>query len=299
MVHARFTEAFTPGTRFALERDEAIEIETRVIGELTVPSGRIHVSDPLTTSFEDPGTPLARQAPTGSFPVEVAIAHFENDDRRVACSRVRFDASAPATRWELALFEGQPPPGADDMAGYGVDTGTGCFFDAAARADVDEATSNDWLDAMEANAVPTWTWHVAEVGKANVVMCSSGWGDGFYGSWWGFDAAGRVVELVTDFEVLIGPSRETVELPLPLSAGRVRQPLLDAHGLTVKVPLLSRRAVIVTGPRRELIELSDGSPVETTERRNARRYTWKQPAPGVRLAVSVIVAMKPLDVVTG
>lgn len=296
MVHARFTEAFAPGTRFALEGDAAIEIDTRVIGELRMPSGRIHVADPLASSFDDPGAPLARKAPTGAFPVEVAIAHFENSDRRVACSRVRFDASAPATRWELALFEGQPMPGEDDLPGYGVDAGIGCFFDAEAHADVDEATSNAWLDALQANSVPTWTWHVADVGKANVVMCSSGWGDGFYGSWWGFDAEGRVVELVTDFEVLIGDSRETVELPLPLSSGRVSHPLLEAHGLTMKVPLLSRRTVIVTGPRSELVELSDGSPVETTEKRDERHYTWKPPAPGVALVISVIVAAKPLDV---
>ena len=36
----------------------------------------------------------------------------------------------------------------------------------------------------------------------NVVFCSSGWGDGSYASYWGFDRDGEVVCLVTDFQVL-------------------------------------------------------------------------------------------------
>lgn len=295
-MHSPFHAAFTSGTRFAEDRGGTIEISTRVIGELKVPSGRINVGDPLTTPFDDPGASLARKAPTGVFPVEVAIARFENGDLRVACSRVRFEPSSPATRWEVALFEGQELPGHDKIPGYGVDAGMGCFFDAEARAEVDEATSEAWLQALETNSVDTWTWLVAEVGKANVVMCSSGWGDGFYASWWGFDADGRVVELVTDFEVLIGPVSETFELPLPLSSGRVRHPLLEAHDVTMKVPLLSRTTAVLGGKGSARVELSDGSPVQMTAKGNERHYTWKKASPEARLVVSVLVGVKPLDV---
>jgi hypothetical protein len=38
-------------------------------------------------------------------------------------------------------------------------------------------------------------------------------------SYWGFDAADRLIELVTDFEVLVGPISERLELPLPLPRG--------------------------------------------------------------------------------
>jgi hypothetical protein len=58
-------------------------------------------------------------------------------------------------------------------------------------------------------------------------------GSGVYTSSWGFDAADRPVELVTDFELLVGPISERVELALPFSRGRIRHPLLDRHELTV------------------------------------------------------------------
>ncbi|WAS94910.1 DUF4241 domain-containing protein [Nannocystis punicea] len=297
MLHSPFTAAFTPGTRFAQERGELVEVGTRVVGELKVPSGRIVVADPLTTSFDEPGGPLTLAAPRGVFPVEVALARFEDGDVRVACARVRFESSAPAVRWEVAVFEGEKPPVGDAIPGYGVDAGMGCFFDEQARGVVDEATSEAWLAAMEEKAVDTWTWHTAEVGAANVVMFSSGWGDGFYGSWWGFDAGGRLVELVTDFEVLLGPRCERFELPLPLPRGRVRHPLLEEHDVTMRAPLLSRTAVILGGKGRARVELSDGSPVQMKRKGEARHYSWEKTPPGARLVVAVIVGLEPLDVV--
>jgi hypothetical protein len=297
MVHSLFGEAFTPGTRFADERHGTIEVRTQVIGQLDVPSGHINVGDPLTTSFENPDVPLAQRAPIGTFPVEVSIARFESGDLRVACARVRFDSSAPATRWEVGRFEGEQSQSREEVPGYGVDAGMGCFFDAEARATVDQSTSDDWLHAIERNSVDTWTWHVADVGKANVVMFSSGWGDGFYGSWWGFDADGRVVELVTDFEVLMGPDCESFELPLPLSRGRVRHPLLETHDVVLTVPLLARNAVIASGKGGLLVRLSDGTPVQRTVKGDKRHFTWNEKAaPGARLVVSLIRGVKPLAV---
>jgi hypothetical protein len=231
--------------------------------------------------------------------VEVAIARFENGDLRVACARVRFDPAVPAVKWEMAIFEGQEVPTGDNISGYGVDAGMGCFFDEEALGSVDEATTDGWLAATEKNSVNTWTWHVAEVGQANVVMCSSGWGDGFYGSWWGVDGAGRIVELVTDFEVLIGATSERFELPLPLPRGRMRHPLLEKHEVTMKAPLFSRTTVILGGKGSARVELSDGSPVQMkmTPMGAGRHYTWEPAAPGTRLVISVMVGVKPLDVI--
>lgn len=295
MVHSDFTAAFTPGTRFADDDGDVIEVSPRVIGELDVPSGRLCVCDPLTSSFEELA-PLAREAPTGTFPVEVAIARMANGDLRVACARVRFDAATQATTWEPALVEGQPPPGEDEVPGYGVDAGMGSFLDAVARASFDEATTDAWLAALERNSVDTWTSHVAGIGKANVVMCSSGWGDGFYASWWGLSAEGHVVELVTDFEVLLGPVRETFELQLPLASGAVKHPLLVKHGVTLKAPLLSKNTLVAGGEGSVRIKLSDETPVQMTPKRAERRYSWQKPAPGVRLLVSVFGGLRPLDV---
>lgn len=297
-VHSDFAAAFTPGTRFRDETYGTVEVTTRAIGELKVPSGRIVASDPFTTDFEKPDPSFAIAAPTGVFPVELAIARFPaSGDERVACARVRFADAAPAVSWTAAAFEGSKPDGEDDIYGYGVDAGTGCFFDREATGPVDEAVSEGWLAAMEQRQVSTWSWHVADRGEANIVMFSSGIGDGLYTSWWGHDASGRIVELVTDFEVLIGPLYERFELSLPLARGRVRHPLLVEHGVTMRAPWLSGSTAILGGKSFARVELGDGSPVEVQRKSYGavRRYSWKPPGAGVRLVVAVMVGIKPLD----
>lgn len=298
MVHSPFANAFNSGTRFVQEGSGLVEVRTHALGQLKVPSGRIAASDPFVTDFDEPAAAFARAAPTGSFPVEVAVARFDNADARVACARVRF-STAEAVRWEVAAFDGQRALAADELPGYGVDAGTGCFFDAEARGDVDEATGARWLAAMEAAGVDTWSWHVADLGGANVVMFSSGWGDGFYTSYWGLDGDGGVVELVTDFEVLVEGVSERVELPLPLPRGRVEHPLLARAGVTVRGPFWSRTAAIVGGNGGARVELSGGEPVEMKWEGKERRYTWKEAAPGSRLVVSVMVGVRAMATAPG
>src|SRR5437016_8941316 len=98
MVHSPFAAAFRPGTCFRDDdRGCTIEIQTHVVSELKLPSGRVDVADPFTTSFDETSQPLAQIAPTGVFPVEVAVARFaDNGDLRVACARVRFSSNASA-----------------------------------------------------------------------------------------------------------------------------------------------------------------------------------------------------------
>lgn len=295
VIHSPFALAFTHGARVKHALDGPIEIETRVLGELRVPSGKLVVSDPFVTSFDEKQKPLARKAPTGVFPVEVAIAHFDSGDQRVACARVRFRSSAPAVKWTVARFKGQKVS-ADHYPGYGVDAGTGCFFDQRARAEVDEATSAAWIRACEANYVHTWHWHVADLGRANVVMFSSGLGDGFYSSHWGFDQTGELVELVTDFELLIEPIQERVELPLPLPRRRVSHPLLAEHDVTVRGALLSRNKAVLGGSGDARLELTDPEiKIQMSFKGKKRHYSWSPPAPGSRLVVWIMVGMKPVE----
>lgn len=77
-----------------------------------------------------------------------------------------------------------------------------------ARMDALPAGQNYFDDVLDAELRPSyrptrdWANHRPEPSKpANVMVFSSGFGDGAYSNWWGF--AGEVVCcLVTDFEVL-------------------------------------------------------------------------------------------------
>lgn len=267
-------------------------MSTQVIGELSVPSGRIVVGDPGTTDFAHPPPPLARSAPTGVFPVEVALAESHGHDTRVACARVRF-AARPAVRWEPALFVGQTADSGDGST-YGVDTGMGCFFDQAACAKVDESTMQAWGEALDRRRVDTWTWHVDEVGPANVVMFSSGWGDGLYTSYWGLDAHDEVVELVTDFDVLCEPVWERLEVSLPLPCDVLVHPWLAARGITVRGPRPEQSAAVVRGPPGTSVGLSERMVLREYWTGDTCLYKWKHNTPGLRLVVTVFSGTRPL-----
>jgi hypothetical protein len=199
-----FAQAFGP-TFTVTPADGPIQLSGLEIGKLAVPSGRIVACDPFLC---DRTEAFGRRVPVGKFPVQLALARLEHDDERVAFARILF-ADRPVVRWEMALRPGQTlkdlKPGY--IHGYGVDTGTGAFMDATAQAPylaatADEAATIRLVDALNTAPVSSRAWLLRPYGHANVAMFSSGWGDGFYASYFGLDSAGRVVALVTDFGVV-------------------------------------------------------------------------------------------------
>lgn len=174
------------------------------IGDLRVTSGKVIAACPVNSRDAPPFAPLF---PTGSFPVQLAIAKFLDRDERVAFSRVLFSV-APVARWEMALERGQKPLSIYDTTfyGYGVDGGEGLFIDSLANvtieSDKDEATAmtdSIFMYSMKAHGRPTWDYGVYQFKGQNVACFSTGFGDGSYGSYIGYDSAGGICRLVTDF----------------------------------------------------------------------------------------------------
>lgn len=199
-----FSQAFGPGFTVT-PPDGPIQLSGLEIGKLAVPSGRIVACDPFVC---DGIEAFSRRVPVGKFPVQLAVARLSHGEERVAFARILF-ADRPAARWVMALRPGQIPrelePG--HIYGYGVDTGTGAFMDAEAQAayvaaTADEAATERLVTALNDAPVGSRAWLLRPFGHANVVMFSSGFGDGFYASYFGLDGAGRVVALVTDFGVV-------------------------------------------------------------------------------------------------
>ncbi len=126
---------------------------------------------------------------------------------RVAFARIVF-APGPATRWEMALVKGQDPAtlGPDEFFGYGVDSGTGGFMDAAAlrsyearRNQEGEAFDDQLFAELDKTYQHTRSWYLLPTDAGNVAFFSSGYGDGAYPSYFGYDANGKLVAVVTDF----------------------------------------------------------------------------------------------------
>lgn len=203
--------AFRPGfTTVIPDRDGAVSFRIVELGRLKITSGQIVACDPLVY-FDAPAFTVT--VPPGDYPVRLAYAVLAEDHYRVALARVDF-SSAPAVRWEMALTPGQSLETLKkgEVFTYGVDSGTGAFADADAFAWADtrsdgEALSDAWISAGEAEgaarAIPHGFLALVEAGpRSNIAIFSSGWGDGGYASWFGYDAEGRVVALVTDFAVV-------------------------------------------------------------------------------------------------
>ncbi|TIW35004.1 MAG: DUF4241 domain-containing protein [Mesorhizobium sp.] len=190
---------------FALSETQLAERKIAItpIGDLELPTGEIIACDPLVTSDDWPA--LSRKVKPGHYPVSL----FEAQGR-VAAAFLRFHPGTPV-RWELATMPGQDIATlkADEIFGYPVDAGLGSFMAMAlmsAAQDRLKPDQNYYDDVLAAEFAPNqdrFVMHHPVAGKAtNIAMFWSGWGDGFYPSFWGLDAAGEPLVLMTDFGVL-------------------------------------------------------------------------------------------------
>lgn len=186
-------------------------LQPELLPELTVLTGQIVTCDPLVPHTE----PLEQQIEPGIYPVYI---WNEPQEQRIAAAELRL-SERPAVRWELATRVGQR---IEELAeghifGYPVDTGLGCFADREAIVGMEqmehklaEQLGDDFIsfyddalaDLLEEHEDNWANLAVDEATGLNVVIFSSGYGDGFYASYWGFDEAGYPVSLVTDFRVL-------------------------------------------------------------------------------------------------
>jgi hypothetical protein len=180
-------------------------------GEIVLPTGRVVASDVFFFSTE----PFTRRLPAGRHPVYL-LSSVRGPDPDVAgdvaAAMIRAAPGDPVT-WELALVEGQDPttlqPG--EFFGYGVDSGTGCFASTEAvevlmQGDLDEYGDKVHKGMFPSDDVADWKSSVDitvdPASGANVIGFSSGFGDGAYPSWFGLDATGQPLVLLTDFGIL-------------------------------------------------------------------------------------------------
>ena len=209
MEHTDFALAFQDGATISDAQGALATMRVLALGDLVAPTGRIIACDPLTAL--EP-TAFAQHVAPGSYPVFASVAALVNGDQRVACVMLRL-REATVTRWEMARMEGQESVTLDEgeFFGYAVDAGVGCFMDARAavaldaRYESDESYDEALINAMEASRANGWEHANVTLDNAsgvNLIMVESGWGDGVYASYWGYDAHDAPVCVVTDFSVL-------------------------------------------------------------------------------------------------
>jgi hypothetical protein len=207
--------AFEPG--FVGEAGEKrYPIRVIRIGAMEIASGRVLLVDPFLMSTHDQCLALA--VPLGRHPVDLAVADAGESGQRVALARLLLSTAQPV-RWEMAVTDEQDVAtlNGDQVFGYDVDAGAGAFVDAAVpawleteypSADFDRYSTlqDDWQTRGEAMAeslgIPYGFALIERLGPGEAAMFSSGWGDGHYASWVGYDADDLPAAIVTDFAVI-------------------------------------------------------------------------------------------------
>lgn len=183
---------------FALSEAEMAErkITVTMFGELELPTGEIIACDPLITGLGRPA--FSRKVRPGRYPVTVLEAQG-----RVAVAVLRFGPGLPA-RWELATFTSdRPPVYKSEFFEFIVDDAVASFMDKSVlMVMTDPEELDDYLADVACSLDRFGMDNPIDGNPLNVAMFDTGFGDGAYRSFWGLDAAGVPLLLMTDFEVL-------------------------------------------------------------------------------------------------
>ncbi|MFF0746430.1 DUF4241 domain-containing protein [Streptomyces sp. NPDC004111] len=201
---------FVPGTALTAHRHEPLTVlDVRPVGTLRTTGGRLVVDCPVSGDL--PPRELTVRVPPGTYPVDNAWAGYAYDfmgehvvREDVTAYRLRI-GEGPVVSWEMALAAGEDPRLLREGEGYGfgTDTASGSFADAAAWP----VLAPPFREAH--GAVPDGVEELAEghlratdpATGAQLIRFPTG-GDGGYTVWLGRDAAGEPVSVVVKPYVL-------------------------------------------------------------------------------------------------
>lgn len=208
-------------TYFSEKAINGISVDVLDIGSLRFPTGTVLACDPLIDLENTP--PFIQTIPVGTYQVKICVVPSEQYGDRYACVKVVVTDQKPV-RYELGMVgsENLEDELEDGMFfGFGVDAGMGCIADVQAQ----KAFQNFWSKQLEehpdydpyndlllklleenAQANPKYqskygdwlNWTVPE-SDCNIAIFASGWGDGVYPTYFGYDAQNNICGVYVHF----------------------------------------------------------------------------------------------------
>jgi hypothetical protein len=176
-------------------------------GKLNLVTGKIVATDPIL--MYDDESYSERIAP-GTYPVYVYVGKTENRNRQTVLAELRVNDNTPV-KWEMALYKGESSKGfaQDEFMGYEVENGLGCFMDEHVMEILD-VMDEDELEQYEKKVKESVRKsgdscadvEIDEKTKSNIIIFTSGWNDGVFPTYYGFDKNNKLARLVTDFMVI-------------------------------------------------------------------------------------------------
>lgn len=189
-------------------------VDTLEIGDVNLPTGEILACDPLVELGE--AKAYIQKTPVGKYPVRIAVVPSEDYGDRYACVKVEFSKNNPVV-YELAVTgeeEKMDEAAEDEYYGFGVDAGMGCVADKKSqdeyikywnKLEEDGEADNPYDDIFEellsesAKQFPKYqrtggdwaNWTIPDT-ELNIPIFASGWGDGYYPCYFGYDEKGEL-----------------------------------------------------------------------------------------------------------
>lgn len=186
-------------------------------GNLKITSGRIVCNDPI---YREVGFPQNWEVELGEYPVNLYVGLEDDFLGRVAYAEIIFKDEIPAY-WELSLIdENLLNDFEKKMNGmYPVENGLGCLTDFETYKIYNNefndylkqnTNGNYYLDILEkyfkensnnpkSSRDENWINYKPIKSNSNIIIFSSGFGDGIYPKYVGFDKKGKAVKFITDF----------------------------------------------------------------------------------------------------
>lgn len=194
---------------FSQKQIGTVNVELLNIGEVNISSGQIIACDPLVGLYDC--QPFMQTVPVGKYPLQICVALNEEYGDRYAAVKLCISDNKPAY-YDCGMVGNE---NLDDeieeyeFFGFSVDAGMGCLADFQAQkafnaywnkrleeeSDIDPY--NDlFCDLLEDNYQKhpklqreggDWlNWNIPE-SQLNIPIFASGWGDGYYPTYFGYD----------------------------------------------------------------------------------------------------------------
>ena len=195
------------------------------MGEIEFPTGDILVRDPLVWLNRDEKAYLT-SVPRGKYRIETLVVKLEEDHYRYALSRVRFTENVPNIYYEaLKGDENLDDVDGDSIFGFNVDAGLATIVDIETRnaycdfkdkwytenpnkniyddffAEVFAKNAEDNPDYQREGG--DWINFKIPNSELSIPMIQSGFGDGRYPVYFGYDENGELCDLVVEYIYLV------------------------------------------------------------------------------------------------
>ena len=210
---------------FDMREIQGKEIFILDMGEIEFPTGDILVRDPLVWLNRDEKAYLT-SVPRGKYRIETLVVKLEEDHYRYALSRVRFTENVPKIYYEaLKGDENLDDVDGDSIFGFNVAAGLATIVDIETRNAycafkdkwyTENPNKNIYDDffaevfAKNAEENPVyqreggdWINFKIPNSELSIPMIQSGFGDGRYPVYFGYDENGKLCDLVLEYIYLV------------------------------------------------------------------------------------------------